>query len=246
MAGRVTGAEGDRLAPSRLIRNSHDGDLSNNLADIIEVSSQHEEETLARSFGPYLSELQAAGVLTQSGALIGNARGCWGGRAADGTPVVTTWTDPGSDAGGGQRYIWKPRTNHGGLRDLWDCGSIHPGARVRVIQVRARGEAREVADARLLPDYWRVVLPPHVEPGGNHIIATIAPESARQAEEEALAGGAGLRPVEVWVPDTNAPGFVEMVRQQCLAIAAAENTLEGREEAAFWDGITADAWDGLE
>ena len=28
----------------------------------------------------------------------------------------------------------------------------------------------------------------------------------------------GLRPVQVWVPDTRAPGFAERVRQQCEAI----------------------------
>ena len=32
---------------------------------------------------------------------------------------------------------------------------------------------------------------------------------------------AGLRPVQVWVPDTRAPGFAEMVRRQCQATAAA-------------------------
>jgi hypothetical protein len=28
----------------------------------------------------------------------------------------------------------------------------------------------------------------------------------------------GLRPVQVWVPDTRAPGFAEKVRQECEAI----------------------------
>jgi hypothetical protein len=28
----------------------------------------------------------------------------------------------------------------------------------------------------------------------------------------------GLRPVQVWVPDTRAPGFAERVRRQCEAI----------------------------
>ena len=57
---------------------------------------------------------------------------------------------------------------------------------------------------------------------------------------------AGLRPVQVWVPDTRAPGFAEEVRRQCEAIAAAEDTAEGRAETAFWEAITADTWDGLE
>lgn len=54
---------------------------------------------------------------------------------------------------------------------------------------------------------------------------------------------AGLRPVQVWVPDTRAPGFAEMVRRQCQAIAAAEDMPEGREDAAFWEAATADVWD---
>jgi hypothetical protein len=57
---------------------------------------------------------------------------------------------------------------------------------------------------------------------------------------------AGLRPVQVWVPDTRAPGFADEVRRQCQMIAAAEVTSEGREDAAFWEAASADAWDGLE
>jgi hypothetical protein len=48
------------------------------------------------------------------------------------------------------------------------------------------------------------------------------------------------------VPDTRAPGFAEEVRRQCEAIAAAEDTAEGRAETAFWEAVTADTWDGLE
>jgi hypothetical protein len=69
-------------------------------------------------------------------------------------------------------------------------------------------------------------------------------ERVRQRREKLRP--AGLRPVQIWVPDTRAPGFAEAVRRQCQAIAAAEDTPEGREEAAFWEAATADAWDGLE
>ncbi len=31
---------------------------------------------------------------------------------------------------------------------------------------------------------------------------------------------AGLRPIQIWVPDTRAPGFAELCRRQSLAIAA--------------------------
>jgi hypothetical protein len=153
----------------------------------------------------------------------------------------------------GRRYIWKPTTNHGGLRDLWDAGVIKPGARVRLIELRSRGEATEVVSARLLPGWWRVVSPPQVLPGDTTTVAIIEPEGDRRRgdefdhrqQEEGLAA-AGLRPVQFLVPDTHAPGFAEAVRRQCLEIAAAEGTPEGREEAAFWDGVTAEAWDGLE
>jgi len=33
---------------------------------------------------------------------------------------------------------------------------------------------------------------------------------------------AGLRPVQIWVPDTSAPGFVEASRRQARAVAASD------------------------
>jgi Protein of unknown function (DUF3018) len=56
---------------------------------------------------------------------------------------------------------------------------------------------------------------------------------------------AGLRPVQIWVPDTSAPGFAGECRRQCELIAAAEKTDEGRAEAEFWERAGADAWDDL-
>jgi hypothetical protein len=198
--------------------------------------------------------------LTQAGELIGNGRGCWGGRTAEGTPVVTTWEHhPG--AGAGRRFIWKPVTNHGGLRDLWDTGRIMPGARVRVIELRHRGPVpdddtqRVVGQARLLPGCWRVVSPPYVNPGETTARAIIEPEvgNASQGERDRIPGrredelrAAGLSPVQFWAPDIRAPGFAEKIRQQCQAIAAAENTPVGRAEVEFWEAATTDAWDGLE
>jgi hypothetical protein len=32
----------------------------------------------------------------------------------------------------------------------------------------------------------------------------------------------GLRPVQIWVPDTRAPGFTEEARRQCLAVNEAD------------------------
>lgn len=56
---------------------------------------------------------------------------------------------------------------------------------------------------------------------------------------------AGLRPVQIWVPDTRAPGFAEECRRQCELIAAALATADGREELEFWERAGADAWDDL-
>ena len=33
----------------------------------------------------------------------------------------------------------------------------------------------------------------------------------------------GLRPLQVWVPDTRAPGFAEEARRQSLAVASSEH-----------------------
>lgn len=33
---------------------------------------------------------------------------------------------------------------------------------------------------------------------------------------------AGLRPVQIWVPDTRKPGFIEECRRQSLAVAEAD------------------------
>ena len=57
---------------------------------------------------------------------------------------------------------------------------------------------------------------------------------------------AGLRPVQVWIPDARTPDFAEEIRRQCLLLAAAANTPSGREEAAFWEAASADAWDDLD
>jgi hypothetical protein len=42
---------------------------------------------------------------------------------------------------------------------------------------------------------------------------------------------AGLRPVQIWVPDTRAPGFAEECRRQCLLVAAADKL---DPDAAGW------------
>jgi hypothetical protein len=56
---------------------------------------------------------------------------------------------------------------------------------------------------------------------------------------------AGLRPVQIWVPDTRAPGFAAECRRQSELIAAAERTDAARTETEFWERVSADAWDDL-
>lgn len=56
---------------------------------------------------------------------------------------------------------------------------------------------------------------------------------------------AGLRPIQIWVPDTRAPGFEEECRRQCELLAKAERTSEAQAETAFRERVTAEAWDDL-
>lgn len=49
---------------------------------------------------------------------------------------------------------------------------------------------------------------------------------------------AGLRPVQIWVPDTRRPGFAEECRRQAQAVAAADAA--DRDLDAFLDAALAD------
>jgi hypothetical protein len=106
-------------------------------------------------FGKFLEKLNSAGVHTRT------ARGFWGGVTPDGEVVVTSWTD--ANDGAGRFYIWRPKTNHGGLRTAWEVGNVRVGTEVRLILLRQRGNleigrpGRSVAEATLLPEKWRVV-----------------------------------------------------------------------------------------
>ena len=110
------------------------------------------------SFAKYTDVLKAAGVQT------GSARGFWGGVSDKDEIVVTTWID--THDGAGRFYIWRPKTNHGRLRDQWDAGNIRVGTEVKVILLRQRGDlpinqpGREIAGAALLPGKWRVLKMP--------------------------------------------------------------------------------------
>ncbi len=107
------------------------------------------------AFGKFLDALNAAGVKT------GTARGFWGGVTEDGKIVVTSWTD--ANDRNGRFLIWRPTTNHGGLKTQWEVGNIRVGTEVRMILLRQRGDVpigegkRSVAGAALMPGKWRVV-----------------------------------------------------------------------------------------
>ena len=45
----------------------------------------------------------------------------------------------------------------------------------------------------------------------------------------------GLRPLQIWVPDTRAPGFAEEARRQSLAVACSEHA---EADQAFIDAIS--------
>ncbi|MFI5013977.1 MAG: antitoxin MazE family protein [Hyphomicrobiales bacterium] len=46
---------------------------------------------------------------------------------------------------------------------------------------------------------------------------------------------AGLRPVRIWVPDPQAPGFAEKCRRQALAVATSD--VAGDEIMRFIEGV---------
>lgn len=58
-----------------------------------------------------------------------------------------------------------------------------------------------------------------------------------QKRRDALRA-AGLRPVQIWVPDTRRPGFVEECRRQSLVVAMADGTDD--DLTTFLDAALAD------
>ncbi len=49
-----------------------------------------------------------------------------------------------------------------------------------------------------------------------------APPPKRMANYRQRMRAAGLRPVQIWVPDSRAPDFAEKCRAQALAVAASD------------------------
>jgi Protein of unknown function (DUF3018) len=65
-------------------------------------------------------------------------------------------------------------------------------------------------------------------------------ERVRERRDKLRA--AGLRPVQIWLPDTTAPGFADEAARQARLLAEWEASPAGREEMAFWDALAAEAW----
>lgn len=57
----------------------------------------------------------------------------------------------------------------------------------------------------------------------------------RVAKHRARLRAQGLRPIQIWVPDTSAPGFDEECHRQSLALA---NSPNAEEDQAFVDSIS--------
>ncbi len=68
--------------------------------------------------------------------------------------------------------------------------------------------------------------------------------AARVRKRRAALRQTGLRPVQIWVPDTRRPGFAEECRRQSRLVAAAD--LADPELIAFMDAALADVdgWRG--
>ena len=66
-------------------------------------------------------------------------------------------------------------------------------------------------------------------------------ERVRERRDKLRA--AGLRPVQIWLPDTTAPGFADEAARQSRLLAEWEASPAGRQEMAFWDALAAEAWD---
>lgn len=49
-----------------------------------------------------------------------------------------------------------------------------------------------------------------------------APVTERVRKRRDALREAGLRPIQIWVPDTRRPGFAEECRRQALVVAAAD------------------------
>ena len=62
--------------------------------------------------------------------------------------------------------------------------------------------------------------------------------NSRVKKHRSALRAAGLRPIQIWVPDTRKPGFAEEARRQCAVVAsadAADKDLQDFMDAAWLD-----------
>lgn len=64
------------------------------------------------------------------------------------------------------------------------------------------------------------------------------PVSQRVRKRRDALRAAGLRPVQIWLPDARRPGFDDECRRQSLAVAAADHA--DSDLAGFLDAALAD------
>jgi Antitoxin MazE-like len=75
----------------------------------------------------------------------------------------------------------------------------------------------------------------------DHRMPKSSAEQVREADEKLRA--AGLRPVQIWIPDTSAPGFATEAARQAKLLADWEASPAGHAEMAFWDAFASEAWE---
>ena len=66
--------------------------------------------------------------------------------------------------------------------------------------------------------------------------------SERVQKRRAALRAAGLRPIQIWVPDTRRPGFAAECRRQAKLVAAADQADKGLMD--FLDAALEDLGDG--
>ncbi|WP_416139831.1 antitoxin MazE family protein [Halomonas sp. HK25] len=62
--------------------------------------------------------------------------------------------------------------------------------------------------------------------------------NSRVKKHRAALRAAGLRPIQIWVPDTRQPGFAQEARRQCAIVAAVD--AGDRDLQDFMDGALLD------
>ncbi len=66
---------------------------------------------------------------------------------------------------------------------------------------------------------------------------TVSPSRDKVRSHRDRLRAQGLRPVQIWVPDTRSPAFAEEARRQSAAVAASEHAME---DQAFVDAISVE------